>query len=118
MTQYLVAIHHPDNYDPSKEGEAMARDIDTLNEEMVAAGVRVFVGGLTAASEARSLRAQPDGKVLITDGPYLETKEHIGGFLVLEGANLDEALAWGRKAVVACRAPGEVRPFGRPDRRN
>ena len=115
MTQYLVAIHHPDNYDPSLEGEAMARDIDTLNEEMVAAGVRIFVGGLTAASDARSLRAQPDGKVLVTDGPYLETKEHIGGFWILEAASLDEALTWGRKAVVACRAPVEVRPFGVPE---
>jgi hypothetical protein len=115
MTQYLVAIHHPDDYDPSKEGEAMARDIDVLNEEMVVAGVRIFVGGLTAASDARSLRAQPDGKVLVTDGPYLETKEHIGGFWVLEAANLDEALAWGRKAVIACRTPVEVRPFGNPD---
>jgi hypothetical protein len=115
MTQYLVAIHHPDNYDPSTEGEAMARDIDGLNDEMVAAGVRIFVGGLTSPSDARSLRVQPDGKVLVTDGPYLETKEHIGGFWVVEAANLDEALAWGRKAVVACRAPVEVRPFGTPD---
>jgi hypothetical protein len=115
MTQYLVAIHHPDNYDPSTEGEAMARDIDGLNDEMVAAGVRIFVGGLTSPSDARSLRAQPDGKVLVTDGPYLETKEHIGGFWVVEAANLDEALAWGRKAVVACRAPVEVRPFGTPE---
>ena len=115
MTQYLVAIHHPDNYDPSKEGEAMGLDIDVLNEEMVAAGVRIFVGGLTAPSDARSLRLQPGGKILITDGPYVETKEHIGGFWVLEAANLDEALAWGRKAVVACRAPVEVRPFGTPD---
>jgi hypothetical protein len=114
MAQYLVAIHHPDDYDPSVEDEAMTRDIDTLNEEMVAAGVRVFVGGLSPASSARSLRAQPDGKVLITDGPYLETKEHIGGFWVLEVANLDDALAWGRKAAVACRAPVEVRPFGTP----
>ena len=113
MTQYLVAIHHPDNYDPSAEGEAMGRDIDALNEEMIAAGVRVFAGGLTSASSAKSLRAQPGGKVLITDGPYLETKEHIGGFWILEVANLDEALAWGRKAVVACRAPVEVRPFFR-----
>ena len=54
---------------------------------------------------------KPDGKVLITDGPYLETKEHVGGFWVLEAADLDEALAWGRKAAVACRAPVEVRPF-------
>ena len=109
MAQYLVAIHHPDNYDPSVEGEAMQRDINALNREMVAAGVRVFVGGLSAASRAKSLRAQPDGQVLITDGPYLETKEHIGGFWILEAANLDEALAWGRKAAVACRAPVEVR---------
>ena len=111
MPKYLVAIHHPDNYDPSVEDEAMHRDIDVLNEEMDAAGVRIFAGGLSAASDARSLRAQPDGKVLITDGPYLETKEHIGGFWVLEAANLDDALAWGRKAAVACRAPVEVRPF-------
>jgi len=109
MAQYLVAIHHPDNYDPSKEGEAMIREIHALNREMIAAGARKFVAGLTPASSAKSLRAQPDGKVLITDGPYLETKEHIGGFWVLEATDLDEALAWGRKAAVACRAPVEVR---------
>ena len=110
--RYLVAIHHPDNYDPSvAEDEAMGRDIDALNDEMVAAGVRVFVGGLHPARSAKSLRAQPQGKVLITDGPYLETKEHIGGFWVLEAADMEEALAWGRKAAVACRAPVEVRQF-------
>ena len=114
MTQYLVAIHHPDDFDPSSESEATVRAIDALNEEMAAAGVVVFVGGLTAISDARSLRAQPDGKVLITDGPYLETKEHVGGFWVLEAATLEDALAWGRKAAVACRAPVEVRPFGVP----
>jgi len=111
MTQYLVAIHHPDDYDPSVETEAMSRDIDALNEEMETAGVRIFAGGLSPARRAKSLRAQPNGKVLMTDGPYLETKEHIGGFWVLEAADLDEALAWGRKAAVACRAPVEVRPF-------
>ena len=78
---------------------------------MKAAGVRVFVGGLQPESSARSLRLQPAGKVLITDGPYAETKEHIGGFWVLEAADLDEALVWGRKAAVACRASVEVRPF-------
>jgi hypothetical protein len=109
MAQYLVAIHHPDNYDPSVEGEAMMEDIHALNREMVSAGVRVFVGGLSAASNAKSLRAQPDGNVLITDGPYLETKEHIAGFWVLKAANLDKVLAWARKAAVACRAPVEVR---------
>src|ERR1700694_5932406 len=118
MTQYLVAIHHPDDFDPSTVTEATMRDIDALNDEMVAAGVRIFVGGLSAASSARSLRAQSDGKVLITDGPYLETKEHVGGFWVLKAADLDEALAWGRKAAVACRAPVEVRPFGRTNGSN
>ena len=112
MARYLVAIHHPDGYDPSvAEDEAMHRDIDALNAEMIAAGVRLFVGGLKPASGAKSLRAQADGKMLITDGPYLETKEHVGGFWVLDAANLEEALAWGRKAAVACRAPVEVRAF-------
>ncbi len=117
MPHYLVAIHHPDGYDGSLEGEAMMRDIDVLNEEMSAAGARIFAAGLSPASSARSLRAQPGGKVLVTDGPYLETKEHAGGFWLLKCANLDEALAWGRKAVVACRASVEVREFftGTPD---
>jgi hypothetical protein len=114
MAQYLVAIHHPDDFDPSIQDKAMDRDIDVLNEEMVAKGVRVFVGGLSPASRAKSLRAQPNGKVLITDGPYLETKEHIGGVWVVEAADLDEALAWGRKAAVACRAPVEVLEVGTP----
>ena len=112
MTRYLVTIHHPEGYDPSvAEDEAMSRDIDALNDEMTAAGVRVFVGGLHPAKSATSLRAQSNGEVLITDGPYLETKEYVGGLWVLEAADLDEALAWGRKAAVACRVPVEVRPF-------
>lgn len=111
MPQYLVAIHHADNYDPSLEDEAMARDIHVLNAEMVAAGARIFVGGLQSARNAKSLRKQPDGRVVITDGPYIESKEHIGGFWVLKAADLDEALAWGREAAIACRAPVEVRAF-------
>ena len=111
MPQYLVAIQHPNNYDPSLEGEAMIRDIGALNEEMNAAGARFFAGGLEPAAKAKSLRKQPGGEVVITDGPYLETKEHVGGFWILEAADMDEALAWARKAVVACRVPVEVRAF-------
>ena len=114
MSQFLVAVQLPDNFDPSRQPESTERDIDALNHEMAAAGVVVFVGGLTPVGEAKSLRAQPDGKVLTTDGPYLETKEHIGGFWVLEVADLEAALAWGRKAVVACRVPVGVRAFGIP----
>ena len=113
MPQYLVAVQHPTNYDPSLEGEAMIREIGALNQEMDSAGARFFAGGLESPSHAKSLRKQSDGKVSITDGPYLEAKEHIGGFWILECADMDQALAWGRKAVVACRVPVEVRAFHR-----
>jgi len=115
MTQYLVAIHLPDDFDPSSVDKAMEHDIDVLNEEMEAKGIRLFAGGLRPAREAKALRTQPDRKVVITDGPYLETKEHVGGFWILEAVDMDEALAWARKAVVACRAPVEVRSFFRSD---
>lgn len=112
MTQYLIAIHHPNGYDPAiAEDEAMDRAIDALNEEMVAAGVRIFVGGLQPETRAKSLQLQPDGKVLVTDGLYLKTGEHVGGFWVLEVDDIEEALEWGRKAAIACRASVEVRPF-------
>lgn len=120
MAQYLVTIQHPENYDASLEGEAMIRDIGALNKEMETAGARFFAGGLESAAKAKSLRKQPGGEVMITDGPYLETKEHVGGFWILECADMDEALAWARKAVVACRVPVEVRAFLRirPDRKS
>ena len=111
MSQYLVAIHHPDDFEPFSESEATRNDITALNVEMKAAGVVVFVGGLDSPRSAKSVRMKPDGKLLVSDGPYIETKEHIGGFWVLNVADIDEALAWGRKAAVACRAPVEVRPF-------
>jgi hypothetical protein len=111
MPQFLVAIQHPENYDPSQEGEAMIRDIGALNQEMDAAGARFFAGGLESAGHAKSLRKQPIGNVSITDGLYIEAKEHIGGFWILQCADMDEALAWGRKAVLACRVPVEVRAF-------
>jgi hypothetical protein len=109
MKQYLVAIYRPDDYDPSVETEAMMEEIHALNREMIAAGARKFACGLSPAGSAKSLRKQPDGKVLVTDGPYTETKEHIGGFWILEAADMDEALAWARKGAVACRASDEVR---------
>ncbi len=109
--KYLVAIYHPDNYDGSKEDDAMINEINALNVEMIDAGVRFIVSGLGPLNATKALRPQPNGKILVTDGPYIETKEHMGGFWVLDVADLDEALEWGRKAVIACRAPVEVRPF-------
>jgi len=109
MPQYLVAVYHPDDYDPSLETEETIENIHALNRELIAAGARKFASGLSPAGNAKSLRAQPGGKVLVTDGPYTESKEHIGGFWIIEAADLDEALVWARKGAVACRASVEVR---------
>jgi len=106
MPQYLVTGYLPDDFDPSTQDEAMVEEIHALNREMIAAGVRKFACGL---GSTHTLRAQPNNEVLVTDGPYLETKEHVGGFWILETADLDEALAWARQGVKACRAPVEVR---------
>lgn len=112
MPRYLVAIHHPDAYDPAAmEDAAMTQAIDALNREMVAVGVRVLALGLHPAKHAKSLRADADGRVVITHGPYLPTDEHMGGFWILDVESIEDALAWGRKAAVACRAPVEVRQF-------
>src|ERR1041384_2858706 len=104
MPQYLVAGYLPDDFDPSTQDEAMVEEIHALNREMIAAGVRRVAGGL---GPTRTLRPHPDGELLITDGPYLETKEHIGGFWILECADMDEALAGVRKGATAWRAPLE-----------
>ncbi|MFL6307614.1 MAG: YciI family protein [Candidatus Sulfotelmatobacter sp.] len=106
MPQYLVAGYLPDDLDRSQADEAMGREIHALNKEMIAAGVRKFACGLGAA---KSLRAQADGQVLITEGPYLETKEHIGGFWFLDCADLKVGVAWARKGVTATRGQVEVR---------
>lgn len=109
MPQYLVTGMLPDNFDPSKMSEETVHNINKLNDELEAAGARLVAVGLSAPSQAKSLRAQPNGEVLVTDGPYAEAKEQVGGFTILEAADMDEALAWARKSVIACRMPVEVR---------
>lgn len=107
----IVAIHHPDRFDPAiEEDAALHHDIDVLNDEMVDAGIRVFVGGFQPVTTAWSIR-KVDGQFEINNRPYLSTDEHVGGFWVLDVANIEEAIEWGRKATVACRRPVEVRPF-------
>ncbi len=106
MPQYLVSGYLPDNFDPSTQDEAAVEEIHALNREMIAAGVRKFAGGL---GPAHTLRPQPNGELLLTDGPYLETKEHVGGLWILECADVDEVVAWARKGAKACRFPVEVR---------
>jgi hypothetical protein len=109
MPQYLVPVYFPDDFDPSTQTQETMEEIHALNREMIAAGVRKFACGIAPVSKAKTLRKQPDGNVLVTDGPYTETKEHMGGFWILECANMDEALMWARKGAKACELPGEVR---------
>ena len=109
MPQYIVANYQPDDFDPSTVTEGMMEEIHALNREMIAAGVRKFACGISAPANAKTVRKQSDGKVVVTDGPYTETKEHMGGFWILEAANMDEALAWARKGAIACDTVGEVR---------
>jgi len=116
MPQYFVAIFLPEDFDPSTQTEETIEEIHAANRELTASGALKFACGLFPPSNAKSLRYQPDGTVSVTDGPYTETKEHMGGFSVIEAADLDEALEWARKGAVACRASGEVRPiFFMPD---
>jgi hypothetical protein len=109
MPQYLVCNYMPDDFDPSTVTEEMMEQIHSLNREMIAAGVRKFACGIAPPAAAKTLRAQRDGKVLVTDGPFAETKEHMGGFWILECANMDEALAWAKKGAIVCDVAGEVR---------
>jgi hypothetical protein len=111
MTQYLLSVYMEGQDAPSPEDmERSYKDVDVLNEELKAEGVWVFAGGLHPADTATTVKMK-DGEVLTTDGPFAETKEQLGGFWIIEAADLDAALAWARKATVACQGPIEVRPF-------
>jgi hypothetical protein len=112
MTQYMLAVHHsPDAPPPPPEQMQVAfRQVDAFNAEVQAAGAWVFGGGLHAPEIATVVRAQ-DGETIITDGPFAETKEQLGGFWIIDVPDLDAALAWAAKGSAACMGPVEVRPF-------
>ncbi|CAN5779965.1 MAG: hypothetical protein H0V93_06405 [Euzebyales bacterium] len=112
MTEYLLSVHMVEGEEPPSD-EAMAqayKDVDALNEELRREGVWVFAGGLHTPDTATVVQVRDD-EILTTDGPFAETKEHIGGFWVITAPDLDGALAWAAKATRACQAPVEVRPF-------
>lgn len=114
MKRYLLSIYMPEGPAPPPEVlDPVMRELDALNREMQAAGVWVFAAGLHPPSTATVLRAQArGGEVLMTDGPYVEGKEHLGGFNVIQAPDLDDALAWGRRlAEVLSPLAIEVRPF-------
>jgi hypothetical protein len=111
MKQYLLSIYQPDGDPPPREVlDKIMRDVRALRQEMQDAGALVLTSGLHAPSTATVLRFEK-GEVLMTDGPYVEGKEHIGGFTILRAADLDAALAWGRKLARVITLPIEVRPM-------
>jgi hypothetical protein len=112
MKQYLLSVHMVEGQQPPAP-EAMQKmyaDVAAFNSELQAEGAWVFAGGLHPADSATVVRIQ-DGQVLTTDGPFAETKEHLGGFWVLKAEDLDAALALATRATKACQGPVEVRPF-------
>jgi hypothetical protein len=111
MKQYLLSVYHPEDSIPEPEVAAkIMADVEALNTELQQTGAWVFAGGLHPSSTATVVRVEGDD-ILITDGPFAEGKEHIGGFWVIRAADLDSALEWGRKATRACAVPIEVRPL-------
>ena len=111
MKQYLLSIYQPDGPPPpSLDLEKVMREIRTIRQQLLDANCWVFAGGLHAPSTATVVRAK-DGSMLTTDGPYIEGKEHLGGFTILKARDLDDALEWARKYATATTLPIEVRPF-------
>jgi hypothetical protein len=109
--QYLLSIYQPDGDPPPADVlAAIMRDVRAVDQELRSAGAWVFSGGLHAPSTATVIRPGQE-EAPMTDGPYVEGKEHIGGLTIIKAANLDEALEWGRRFARATTLPIEVRPF-------
>jgi hypothetical protein len=111
MKQYLLSVYQPDG--PVPEPAVLSRigaDLDQLNAEMQAAGVWVFSGGLHDPSTASVVRSTGT-ETMITDGPFAEGKEHLGGFTIIRADDLDEALKWAEQLARITTLPIEVRPF-------
>ena len=111
MKQYLLSIYQPDGEPPAPQTlDPIIERLEALNQEMKAAGAWVFALGLHPASTATVLRPQ-GGQALVTDGPYVEGKEHVGGFTIIQAPDLDAALEWGRRLALVVTLPVEVRPI-------
>jgi hypothetical protein len=114
MPQYLLSVWHDDSYEldfSTPEAQRVGAQVDAFNTELQGAGAWVFAAGLHPAASATVVRTAGGGGVSMTDGPYAESKEQMGGFWVVDAADLDAALDWARKGAAACEAPVEVRPI-------
>lgn len=109
--KFLISGYLPSNFDPSTVTPEMGAQIHGLNADLEAAGALFFACGLAPHSQTKTLSAGPNEKVLITDGPYIEAKEFIGGFLIIDVASQGEALAWAERSARIGMGPVEVRPI-------
>lgn len=111
MKQYMLSVYQPEGEPPPPEVlDPIMRDLEVVNQELKAAGAWVFTAGLHPPSTATVVRLR-GGDVLMTDGPFAEGKEHIGGFTIIKAPDLDAALDWARKLARASTLPIEVRPL-------
>ena len=113
MAQYLLSVWHDEEYEvdfSSDDAQRQVAQVGQFNTDLEQAGAWVFAGGLQPASSATVLRSA-DGQVSMTDGPYAESKEQMGGFWIIEATDMDAALEWGRRGADACEGPVEVRPL-------
>lgn len=113
MPQYMLSVHHSPSAPPPSEQDMQKafEQVDRVNAEMQETGTWVFGGGLHSPEIATVVDSRDTDNVVITDGPFAETKEHLGGFWVISAPDLDAALEWATKASAACMGPVEVRPF-------
>jgi len=112
MKQYLLSIYQPDGPTPPADVlHKVMHEVGVFIDDIKRSGAWVFNGGLHPPGTATVLRLQNDGDVLMTDGPFTEGKEHIGGFVIVKAADLDAALEWGRRLARVITLPIEVRPF-------
>ena len=114
MTQYLLTVNHDETFDPAGlapgEMAAIQAGVEAFNQKLQDEGRWVFAGGLAGPEVSTTLRPK-DGEVLVTDGPFVETKEFIGGFWIIEAPDFDVALELAKEGALACRAVVELRPF-------
>jgi hypothetical protein len=112
VKQYLLSVCYPagSTQPPAEVLQRIVRDVQEVQKEMQSAGVWIFSGGLHPPGSATVLRHQ-NGEIVMTDGPFIESKEQIGGVTILNAHDLDAALTWGRRLAQAIGTPIEVRPF-------
>ncbi len=112
MPQFMISVWHDEAYDvdfSTPDAQRRVAQVGEFNTQLQSAGAWVFAAGLHPSTSATVVRSS-EGEISMTDGPYAETKEQMGGFWMIEAADLETALDWASRAAAACDGPVEVRP--------